>query len=276
MRYQNTYHSLHFLIINFCLLFLTFQSAKAQQVNTSNKLQNPNTRILTDAGEFGFANSQEIPNLVGHMFHIDTIERILDGTSYVLGESSRMESNKKSGLILRQTVRNDRMLDGIIPIDVVYAIKREIVDRDRLLTEIPEEIAEVRKVDVPSLIDMEFNHIALEDYLKDHDLQIGRTTAFYIDINTTNPLRDKVGKVVLQDPETGEVVDVNSPVDLWYGVERRITGNEETAPGNSAPPPPLLDFVLILIKLPATPSPKSVPPAHNQGFTGTDLLPFET
>ena len=168
-------------------------------------------------------NNQPIPNLVGKVFHPDTIELHLDGTPYVLGNTQAINNSEKSGRIISQEVRNDLMLDGITPIDVVYARKNQQLPLNRnnrfipeVLSRIPNEMAEIQKIRVPRLIDEPFDFERIKAMLNEIGLLPGDTISI-IDNN-------RAGFVVRQYPMAETEVNRNTRINIAFAVSDFFVG----------------------------------------------------
>jgi beta-lactam-binding protein with PASTA domain len=197
-----------------------FSQIEQDPINTANLFViDLDNRI--DPQLFESANNQQIPDLVGKLFHPDTIEWYLDGTPYVLGNAEAITDNENSGYIIRQQLRNDLMLDGITPIDVVYARRNRRFssqEHNRLfpeiLSRIPDEIARIQKIRVPQLINEPFDFEKIQEMLSDIGLILGDTISI-IDNN-------RAGFIIRQYPTAGTEVVKDTRITLAFAVSENI------------------------------------------------------
>lgn len=190
------------------------------QVQTNN-FQNPtiNQNLLRN-----FQRAR-VPNLVGLVFNRDTLETILDGTPYVLGEIKTELNTQNRGLIIEQQLRTDLMLDGTTPIDITYASVQipENMQRERivpgLVTRVPEVLVQMQKVKVPMLEGEIFDYNRISEILKENRLQIGDTISV-ID-------NQRQGQIIRQYPPAQREVNVNTRINIAFGVGTEASQPDE-------------------------------------------------
>ena len=212
------------LIVLFLIGFLNAGMAQTNQTRflqiQTNNFQNPtiNQNLLSNL------QRTRVPNLVGIVFNRDTLETILDGTPYVLGEIKAELSSENRGLIIEQQLRTDLMLDGITPIDITYASVQipEDMKRERivpgLLTRVPEVLVQMQKVKVPMLEGEIFDLNRISEILRENRLQIGDTISI-VD-------NQRQGQIIRQYPPAQREVNINTRVNVAFGI-----GTEASQPG---------------------------------------------
>jgi len=207
-------------------IFLFCSTLIAQQ-RINNDLQiRPNDRVLNvNPNDLEAVQPQQVPNLVGKVFHPDTVARYLRGTEFILGDATQIKNNTRIGLIVEQSVRGVENINGQIPIDITYAVEEPndqfpgrlipgIIDR------IPDILRERQKVIVPPFVGERFDYYQIAELLNENELQIGDTVSVVDDQNE--------GIVIRQYPVAGTEVNAGTRVIIAYGVEPRpeiVTSN---------------------------------------------------
>ncbi len=198
-------------------IFLFYSTIHAQpdRIIDAQNLEN-NNDLVVNPGEFMAIQPQQVPNLVGKLFHPDTIMRYLDGTGYKLRNSTPIENNRRIGFIVEQHIERNPPEDEEIPIDVIYAIEEHIPSRrvrvnPNITPIIPDDLVQIQKVKVPQLQGKMFDYYRITEFLKESRLQIGDTVSV---INN-----QRAGLVIRQYPIAGTEVRYNTPVNIAYGVE---------------------------------------------------------
>jgi len=196
-------------------LLFSSSSFSQQEVNRNITAQ-PLSRGLT-LNELEISQPQQPPNLVGKVFHRDTIIRYLDGTGYIFRNSIPKESRQRAGYIIDQYIEENSPENEEIPIDFTYSIEQSILPRNRRILpgiseRIPEILVQRQKVIVPQLEGEVFDYFRIAEMLNEYNLQIGDTVSVKDD--------RRAGTIIRQYPIAGTEVSTGTKIIIAFGAEQ--------------------------------------------------------